>query len=86
MYKVFDQALKETDTQNDLESIDYLIRLMGQAVEFKDGKKISDLVQVINYVIKIVQHDNFSEQILMNASNISALILHSNHFKLPNRI
>jgi hypothetical protein len=40
------------------------------------------LVQIINYIIKIIQRDKFSEQILMNASQIGALILHSNNFNL----
>lgn len=64
------------------ENMEYLIKLFGQSVEYKEGKKITNLVQTINYVIKIMDCENLEEHVMLNASEIGALILHSNNFNL----
>lgn len=62
-------------------SIHYLLHFLGQSVEYRGGKKMSDLIPTINLIIQLIDQE-MSEEVMTTLSQIGAVLLLSKNFLL----
>ncbi|CAG9807193.1 unnamed protein product [Chironomus riparius] len=83
IYKTFENIIKDENLSTDEKSIavHYVLFFLGQSIEYYGGKKLTDVQKTINLVIQIIDQD-YSLDVMMTLSQISALLLLSKNFMI----
>lgn len=80
LHTTFDNALK-TKNSDSKESIQYLLHILGQSIEYHGGKKVIEVNRIIELVIQVIDSD-FDVEVMMTLSKIGAVLLLSKNFAL----
>lgn len=80
LHESFGKAL-QVETENSKESVQYLLHLLGQSMEYYHGKKVIEVNKIIELVIRVIDKD-FDVDVMMTLSKIGAILLLSKNFSL----
>lgn len=81
MFESIDSYIKSQNDDESSKGLEYVLKLVGQAVEHKQGKFVTKPGDLINRLMGII-NGNFSESILIIVSQICVLILTSENITL----
>lgn len=77
------KQLDELNSQIKNKNLQFLLHLLGQCIEYKNGKLLQNSVEVLDILKKLMGHQNASEELVQTIVKIGIVILLSPNIKLP---
>lgn len=77
-YETLDQFLKESPAKNEA-VLNILLVRMGQTLETRDGKFLTDVSELVTVLIKVIDTAQISDECLKSASQMAAILLLSSN-------